>query len=235
MPRTVIRILGIMNAKANGLVSKGAASRAIGGAFALGFAALGAGAIPSALTAPAAAQMYSDGYKFLEAVDERDGDTVTQMLNEPGSTVVNTRDITTGDTGLHVVTQRRDTVWIRFLVQRGADPNIRNNKGLTPIQMAATLGYVDGVEELIKGGAQVNVSDQQGETPLITAVHQRNVPMIARLLKEGANPDRNDNSGRSARDYAELLNGNDQIMDEFAAADAERENSGTNRQYGPSF
>ncbi|MDY7098260.1 MAG: ankyrin repeat domain-containing protein [Pseudomonadota bacterium] len=203
-----------------------------------------AGAIASAVfvtglapvgTAPVSAQLYSEGYEFLKAVDDRDGDTVTQMLNQPGTQVVNTRDITTGDTGLHIVTKRRDKLWIRFLIQRGANPNIRNNAGAYPIQLATTLGFVDGVEELIKGGAQVNVSDSQGETPLISAVHQRNIALIARLLKEGADPDRNDNSGRSARDYAALMKSNTQIMDEFAAADAEREKKGTPKQYGPSF
>lgn len=186
-------------------------------------------------SAPAAAQFQSEGYLFLEAVDDRDGDTATEMLNKPGTTVVNTRDITTGDTGLHIVTERRDTLWIRFLIQRGADPNIRNRKGVTPIQLATTLGFVDGVEELIKGGADVNVADQQGETPLIAAVHQRNVPMVRRLLSQGADPDRNDNSGRSARDYMELQNSNSLLRQEFEAADAERGEKGTTRQYGPSF
>lgn len=185
--------------------------------------------------APASAQIYSDGYEFLEAVDERDGDTVTKMLNEPGTTVINTRDLTNGDTGLHIVTKRRDVLWVRFLVQRGANANIRNKQGLTPIQIAASLGFVDGVEELIKGGAQVNVADQQGETPLIAAVHRRDVAMIRRLLEEGANPDRNDNSGRSARDYVELMASNEQILQEFEEADAKREEKGTTRQYGPSF
>ena len=187
------------------------------------------------LVAPASAQMFSEGYKFLEAVDERDGDTATEMLNVPGTQIVNTRDLTSGDTGLHMVTKRRDILWVKFLLQRGANPNIRNKAGATPLQIAVTLGFVDGVEELIKRGADVNVSDQQGETPLISAVHQRNIPLIARLLKQGADPDRNDNSGRSARNYAELLNSNTQIMDEFAAADAERKKKGTKGTYGPSF
>ncbi len=184
---------------------------------------------------PASAQLYSNGYQFLEAVDERDGDTVTELLNEPGTTVVNTRDITSGDTGLHIVTARRDAVWIRFLLQRGADPNIRNKKGQTPIQIATTLGFIDGAEELVKRGAQVNVSDQQGETPLITAVHQRSIPLIRMFLEKGADPDRNDNSGRSARDYANLLVSNSQILREFAKADEERKKNGTSKQYGPSF
>jgi len=40
--------------------------------------------------APVAAQMFSDGYEFLKAVDDRDGDAVTAMLDEPGTTIINT-------------------------------------------------------------------------------------------------------------------------------------------------
>ena len=186
-------------------------------------------------TSPAAAQFQSDGYKFLKAVDDRDGDAVTEMLNEPGTQVVNTRDITTGDTGLHIVVARRDLTWTKFLLQRGADPNISNRKGQTPLQLATTLNLVDVVEELLKRGAQVNVSDQTGETPLISAVHQRSVPMIRRLLAQGADPDENDNSGRSARDYVALMTSNSQLLREFEKADEDRKSAGTPKQYGPSF
>lgn len=196
---------------------------------------LGASLLAVGAIQPVAAQLYSEGYKFLEAVDERDGDTATEMLNEPGTQVINTRDITTGDTGLHVVVARRDTLWVRFLLQRRANPNIRNNDGLTPLQMATRLGFIEGVEELLKKGAMVNVADSQGETPLISAVHQRNVGLVKRLLAEGADPDRNDNSGRSARDYLALMSGNTLLTREFELADAERGDQGTQAQYGPSF
>lgn len=193
------------------------------------------GAAPAGLIAPAHAQLFSQGYEFLEAVKERDGDVVTEMLNKPGTQVVNTRDITNGRTGLHIVVERRDPLWVRFLIQRGADPNIKDKNGIYPIQISANLGDVDSVEALIKGGAQIDVADSQGETPLIAAVHKRDTALIARLLKEGANPDRNDNSGRSARDYAQLMAGNERVMQEFEAADADREAQGTTKQYGPSF
>lgn len=197
------------------------------------------GAIASALAlvlaAPAAAQFQSEGYKFLEAVKDRDGDAATDMLNKPGTQVVNTRDITSGDTGLHLVVQRRDVLWIRFLLQRGADPNIRNKKGITPLQLATSMGFTDGVEALIKGGANVNVGDQTGETPLIAAVHQRNPELVRVLLAQGADPDHNDNSGRSARQYMELMSGNSLMKQIFQEADDKRAGKEPKRQYGPSF
>lgn len=201
-------------------------------------AAIASAAVPAlafALAAPAAAQFQSEGYQFLEAVKDREGDKATDMLSKPGTQIVNSRDLTSGDTGLHIVVARSDLLWIRFLLQRGADPNIRNKKGMTPLQLATAMGFTDGVEALIKGGASINVADQTGETPLIAAVHARNVPLVRLLLAKGADPDRNDNSGRSARDYMELQSGNTLMKQEFAAADAKRAEAGTKREYGPSF
>lgn len=188
-----------------------------------------------ALTVPAAAQFRSEGSNFLEAVKDRDGDKATDMLSKPGNQIVNARDITSGDTGLHIVVARSDVLWVRFLLQRGADANIRNRRGVTPLQLATSLGFTDGVEALIKGGASVDIADQTGETPLIAAVHLRNVALVRLLLEKGADPDRNDNSGRSARDYMELQSGNSMLRQEFVNADAKRKDAGTKKDYGPSF
>ncbi len=196
---------------------------------------LAIGALGTANMHPVSAQMFSDGYEFLKAVDERDGDTATEMLNVPGTQIVNTRDITSGETGLHIVTKRRDTLWIRFLLERGGNPNIRDKSGITPLQIATRLGYVEGAEALVEGGANVNVADSQGETPLIAAVHQRDVGLVRYLLEKGADPDRSDNSGRSARDYLELMSGVTLLQREFAEADANREGQAPTEQYGPSF
>lgn len=194
-----------------------------------------ASAIALALASPLAAQFQSEGYQFLEAVKERDGNKATDMLSKPGTQIVNTRDITSGDTGLHIAVARGDVLWVRFLLQRGADPNIRNKKGVTPLQLATALSFTDGVEELIKKGASIDVADQTGETPLIAAVHARNVQLVRLLLSKGADPDRNDNSGRSARDYMKLQAGNSLLQQEFADADAKRAETGTKKNYGPSF
>lgn len=186
-------------------------------------------------TIPASAQMFSEGYQFLKAVKDRDGDTATDMLNKPGTTIVNSRDLSSGDTGLHIVVQRLDALWVRFLLQRGADPNIRNKRGIAPLQLATSIGFIEGAEELIKGGANVSISDQTGETPLIAAVHSRNVPMVRMLLENGSDPDRNDNSGRSARDYMMAMAGNSLMKMEFENADEKRQGKGTPKTYGPSF
>lgn len=182
--------------------------------------------------APASAQ-YSPGFKFLEAVKKKDGDAVTQALKTPGSTIINSRDITTGETALHIVTQRRDVVWMQFLLAQGANPNIADVKGVTPLVLATQLGFLEGAETLIGKGAKIDVPNATGETPLIAAVHRHDIPMLRLLLRSGADPDRADSSGRSARDYAKL--GGSNLIAEIEKNErsaAQREGAKT---YGPSY
>lgn len=185
-----------------------------------------------ALAVPAQAQ-FSQGYKFLEAVKKKDGREVTDMLNAPGSTVINTKDITTGDTALHLVVARRDETWIRFLAAKGANVNARNVKGETPLQLASSLGFVEGIETLISLGARVDDPNSTGETPLIAAVHRRDAAMARVLLKAGANPRRNDNSGRSAWDYAQLDGRTNPVLAELENAQKEAAVKPKAQAYGP--
>ena len=189
------------------------------------------GAVLAMLASPLAAQFQSDGYKFIKAVRERDGDVAMQMLDEPGTTIVNAREVATGETALHAVVQRRDLTWIQFLLQRGANPNIADKNGVYPIQIAAQLGFIEGVERLIKGGADVDVSDTTGETPLISAIHRRDLKLIELLVENGASTERTDNSGRSARDYAMLMGGRSGVL--AAIEKAEQAGEGEAQTYGP--
>ena len=184
------------------------------------------------VSVPAGAQMYSDGFKFLKAVKDKDGDTAIKMLDEPGTTVINARDISTGDSGLHIAASRRDLTWLSFLLGKGANPNIANNRGVTPLMLATQLGFAEGVQALAKGGARVDVANDAGETPLISAVHRRDIALMRILLNAGASPDRTDNSGRSARDYAKLDGAGSALLGEIERN--AKKGAGSQPVYGPS-
>lgn len=184
---------------------------------------------------PAVAQ-FSQGYKFLEAIRKKDGTTVQEMLDVPGTTIVNARDVTSGETGLHIVVARRDLTWINFLATKGANVNARNGRGVTPLQLAVSLGFTEGVELLLANGARVDEPNAAGETPLIGAVHRRDTGLMRLLLKAGANPDRADNSGRSARDYAALEGKGSALLTEIETNAKPKGAAGQARgSYGPSF
>lgn len=188
-----------------------------------------------ALAAPAHAQFYSDGYEFLEAVRDRNGTEATEMLNEPGTTVINARDISSGESALHVVVNRRDITWTRWLLQEGANPNITDNRGRTPLIAAAEIGFLEGVEALVARGARVDVPNSTGETPLIAAVHSRNTELMEILLEAGADPDLADNVGRSARDYAMMPGTPPRVLATIEASEQDGDQGGGDRIYGPIF
>lgn len=185
-----------------------------------------------AFAGPATAQKMGEGYEFLKAVKARDGNKVTAALDKPGSTVIGTRDASTGESALHFVVARRDPVWLRFLIGRGANPNAADRRGVTPLQLAANLGWNDGVALLVESGATVDTPNQTGETPLIAAIHRRDTELVRVLLKAGADPDRADNSGRSARDYASLMGPQSTILAELDKARADRKARAA-KSYGP--
>lgn len=151
---------------------------------------------------PAAAQ-FSDSYKFLKAVRDGDAAKVTEALDVPGSTLINTKDYNNGEGVLHIVVKRRDSTWLGFLLGKGAQPDLRDGQGNTPLILASQLGFAEGVQLLLARQAQVNLENARGETPLIFAVQNRDLATTRLLLAAGANATRPDRiAGKSARDYA---------------------------------
>lgn len=155
------------------------------------------------LAPPIAAQVgFSPAYSFLKAVRERDGGAAT-AATQPGSTVINSRDPSSGDGALHILVRGRDQNWLTFMLQRGARPDLQNNQGATALLLAAQIGWREGAELLLSARANPNVSNNSGETPLIYAVRRFDAPMVRLLISQGADPNQTDSlSGYSALDYA---------------------------------
>lgn len=174
----------------------------------------------AALLAPTVAQaQFSDSFTFLKAVRDRDGDKATKLLEKPGGTVVNTRDVKNNETALHIVVARRDLTWMGFLLAKGAKPDLTNAAGDTPLMLATQLRWIDGVRALISNGATVDKANDNGETPLIRAVQLRDLGLVRFLVAQGANPDKRDAiAGMSARDYAEREGRSTGLTEALAAA-----------------
>ena len=155
------------------------------------------------LASPAAAQQQSASYKFLQAVKEGKGNDVIAMVDKPGSSIINARDVTSGEGALHIVVKRGDEAYLRYLLQKGADPNLRDARGTTPLLLAVESGQNEAIAVLTGWRANPNLGNGGGETPLIRAVQRRDLAQVRLLLAAKANPDQTDNlTGKSARDYA---------------------------------
>ncbi|HEX8655734.1 MAG TPA: ankyrin repeat domain-containing protein [Allosphingosinicella sp.] len=159
-------------------------------------------ALLAVIAVPALAQ-YSESYNFLKAIRERDGNKVTEIVSNPSSTAINSRDRSSGEGALHILARGRDHVWLNFLLANGARVDLQDNQGNTALMAAAQIGWIDGAELLLNRGAGVNQQNNRGETPLILAVQRRDIAMVRLLLGRGADPNHTDSAaGYSALDYA---------------------------------
>lgn len=156
------------------------------------------------IPSPISAQLgQSESYKFLQAIRDGKGAEVIAILDKPGSQIVNTRDPGSGEAALHIVAKRGDELYVRFLLQKGADVNLRDRAGNTALLLAVTGGHAGLIPILVDGKANPNVANNSGETPLIRAVQRRDTAMVRALLTAKADPDQADViAGLSARDYA---------------------------------
>ena len=167
------------------------------------FLALALTLIAAVAITPAAAQLGgSSGVNFLTAVRERDGGKATSLLDASGSTVLNYKD-DRGDGAVHILARSRDLTWLGFILGRGADANLQNKTGETPLIAAARIGWLEGTDLMLRGGATPDLTNRLGETALIIAVQSRSASIVKRLLEAGASVTKTDNaSGLNARDYA---------------------------------
>jgi TPR repeat protein len=79
---------------------------------------------------------------------------------------------------------------MKSLVDKGALLTVRNDKGETPLLVAARKGYLDAVNIFLgtdEGRASVDQVDNEGQTPLIAVVMAGHLDIGAALIKSGAN------------------------------------------------
>jgi uncharacterized protein len=159
-----------------------------------------------ALPQTAAAQ-FSDGYQFLDAVRKSDTAKILEFLDQPGVTPVNTKDRTSGETGLIIAMGRRDLAIASYLLGKGARLELTDNSGRSALLMAVERRFVEGAQLLLSQKANPNQANGSGETPLIRAVQLGDIEMARLLLAAGADPSRRDTlAGMSAIDYAQRGN-----------------------------
>lgn len=83
---------------------------------------------------------------------------------------------------------------LKILLKNGADPNLRDASGSTPLHDCPD---VEDVRLLLTHGASVHVRDLEGQTPLFNAVERGNEDTVALLLDHGADVNEADNTGMS--------------------------------------
>ena len=71
---------------------------------------------------------------------------------------------------------------VQLLLNKGADPNIRDNDGSTQLIIASFRGYTELVRLLLENGANPTIMAYDGSTAFSTAVENQNADIV-RLLE----------------------------------------------------
>jgi len=80
----------------------------------------------------------------------------------------------------------KDADRVRFLIKKGADVNVRDSGGFSPLDAAARNRIASLVEILIDAGADPNSADVDGFFPLLHAINRNHVPTVEMLASKGA-------------------------------------------------
>lgn len=91
-----------------------------------------------------------------------------------------------GTNALMKALQNRDTEQARELIKAGAEINVQNNAGISPLIYAVAIDDAGLVELLLDKGADPTVKTNGGISPLDKAAYQNNTKIIRLLMTHGA-------------------------------------------------
>ena len=135
----------------------------------------------SAITAAATADL-----RLIEAVKNRDVESVRALLQErPARIDVNAAQ-GDGATALHWAAHRDDLAIADLLIRAGARANVANDLGATPLHLACTNRSAAMVERLLAAGADARATLLNGETALMTCARAGDAGAVKALLAHGA-------------------------------------------------
>ncbi|XP_031636939.1 26S proteasome non-ATPase regulatory subunit 10-like [Contarinia nasturtii] len=88
---------------------------------------------------------------------------------------------------LHGAAENGHTNTLKFLIEKGANVDAKNENKETPLHKAAWNGQTDAVKILLESGANVNAEDWLNKTPLHKAASNGQLDIIKILIEKGAN------------------------------------------------
>lgn len=101
---------------------------------------------------------------------------------------------------MHAGSVLSDIKIIKYLIFKGADVNVQNNKGRSALHMSVVSINTDIINFLLNSGADINIIDNEGSTPLHWAAEIKRTNIMHILIKYGADLYTKDNMGNTPLD-----------------------------------
>lgn len=120
------------------------------------------------------------------AAAEGQVELMEMIITDSSFEVVNMMD-DYGNTPLHWATEKNKVESIKFLLSKGANPNLQNNNMMAPLHIAVQNMYNEVVKILTDySGTDIDLEGENGNTAVITACSKDNSEALEILLKKGA-------------------------------------------------
>ena len=133
--------------------------------------------------------------ELLELVESRDLSGAKKLLADGGD--VNQADTHDRDTALHVACSSSQLEMVWLLLANGADVNVKNVTGQTPLHCTAEHRLRAIATELLVAGAECDAKDGRGNTPLQVAAWHDSQGVAEVLLEHGANVTHKNDGGET--------------------------------------
>ncbi|XP_037262451.1 arf-GAP with coiled-coil, ANK repeat and PH domain-containing protein 2 isoform X4 [Falco biarmicus] len=120
-----------------------------------------------------------------------------------------------------------------FLLQNGANVNIRDMKGRGPLHHATVLGHTGQVCLFLKRGANQHATDEDGKDPLSIAVEAANADIVTLLRLARMNEEMRESEGLYGqpgdeiyqdifRDFSQMASNNPEKLNRFQQSDSQK-------------
>ncbi|CAL4060330.1 unnamed protein product [Meganyctiphanes norvegica] len=115
-------------------------------------------------------------------------------------------DVKWGYTALHWAAANNHPAIVTELLGAGADKNIKNNDGSTPLWIASSRGSTDVITLLVSHDANVNMEDNYGTTAIMEATSRGHLSAVETLIAADADLTLTYNYGNTPLHYAAWKN-----------------------------
>jgi len=127
-----------------------------------------------------------------------------------------------------------DRDFVKFLVENGADVNVFNKTGASPLTLAAIGGYVEVFHDLIDAGADYKAVNEMGVPALHFVIMADNAEMVQTMVDLGVDLYARDNEGKTALDRSieYSCNNSERVLREAMGLPPDKEEIGSESTSG---